>query len=379
MFVDGTDLVPVGSGGVAGSIDDLADVDTSTTPPSGGQALLWDTTASRWKPASVGSGGGETEIVYDPVPITNPDAETGNLSGWTEEAGSWSAPSSAGSMTAAHGGTYFFYNQSSNDGILTQTIDLIAAGFIAEALDDSAVFRLTAWAGSAYTSDTGIFEVDWLDAADAVLDTDSSGEFGPTDPLGSWEEVTLIGSIPAGARKIKLRLQTINHSGSNSTYAFDEIALEIGTQQAAPLALNDLADVDLATTAPVAGDTLVFEGTDWLPAQRQIEITGGVEGQPAADQVILRYVATRNGTLPIDLAGGQAVAGVAATAQTDFDIRKNRTSVGTMSFAPGATAATFGVASEVTLVAGSVLTVVAPGTPDGTLADLAISLLGAAD
>jgi hypothetical protein len=94
-----------------------------------------------------------------------------------------------------------------------------------------------------------------------VLDTASSGEFGPTDPLGSWEEVALIGSIPSGTRKVKLRLQTVTHSGSNSTYAFDDVALDIGTQQAAPLALDDLADVDLTTTVPATGDTLTFDGT----------------------------------------------------------------------------------------------------------------------
>jgi len=37
----------------------------------------------------------------------------------------------------------------------------------------------------------------------------------------------------------------------------------------------------------------------------------------------------RDLTLPVDLTGSQAVAAVAATAQADFDLRKNGISLGT--------------------------------------------------
>jgi hypothetical protein len=40
----------------ATSIDSFIDVDTSTTPPSNGQALVWDSASSKWKPFAVGSG-----------------------------------------------------------------------------------------------------------------------------------------------------------------------------------------------------------------------------------------------------------------------------------------------------------------------------------
>jgi hypothetical protein len=121
----------------------------------------------------------------------------------------------------------------------------------------------------------------------------------------------------------------------------------------------------------------VFDGTAWVPAARTAEITGRVESTPAADQVILHYVATRDLTLPVDLAGSQAVAGVAATAQTDSDVRKNGASVGTMSFAASASVASFSAAAAVALTAGDVLPVVAPGSPEATLADVALSLMAA--
>ncbi len=42
-----------GGGGGASSLDDLMDVDTSTTPPGDGQALLWDAAANLWLPHDV--------------------------------------------------------------------------------------------------------------------------------------------------------------------------------------------------------------------------------------------------------------------------------------------------------------------------------------
>lgn len=50
-------------GGGAESIDDLSDVDTSTTPPTDGQALVWDNANSVWEPGTIsGGGGGNTYI-----------------------------------------------------------------------------------------------------------------------------------------------------------------------------------------------------------------------------------------------------------------------------------------------------------------------------
>jgi hypothetical protein len=50
------------------SIDTLADVNTSSTPPTNGQALVWNTIASQWLPGTVVGGGGLTDIVNDTTP-----------------------------------------------------------------------------------------------------------------------------------------------------------------------------------------------------------------------------------------------------------------------------------------------------------------------
>lgn len=106
------------------------------------------------------------------------------------------------------------------------------------------------------------------------------------------------------------------------------------------------------------------------------DVGGSYNGAPTASLVLLRYPFPRQAIFPSGLTNSRGVAGTAATAQTDFDLKKNGSSVGTMRFAAAATTATFIMASQTTFAAGDVLTVVAPATPDATLANLGFSLAG---
>ncbi|MEX2647555.1 MAG: hypothetical protein WD673_00920 [Alphaproteobacteria bacterium] len=90
-----------------------------------------------------------------------------------------------------------------------------------------------------------------------------------------------------------------------------------------------------------------------------------------------RVPVARRTRFEVDLAGSQGSAGTAATSQADFDLRRNGTSFGTMRFAASATTATFIAASEIVLEPGDVLGVVAPASPDATLADVGFTLAGA--
>ena len=74
--------------------------------------------------------------------------------------------------------------------------------------------------------------------------------------------------------------------------------------------------------------------------------------------------------------GSQGSAGVAANGQTDFDIRRNGTSIATISFAAAADIATFIAGAETVLEPGDVLSVLGPAAPDATLADIGFSLVG---
>jgi len=128
-------------------------------------------------------------------------------------------------------------------------------------------------------------------------------------------------------------------------------------------------------TARTIGGTS-FDGSANIT--QPFDVTGGLPGVPAASAPILPLVpVARAVTFPDDFAGSYGKASVAATASAAFDIKKNGSSVGTMTFALGATSATFVTAAgALTLAAGDYLQIIAPATPDATLADVGVVLAG---
>lgn len=118
----------------------------------------------------------------------------------------------------------------------------------------------------------------------------------------------------------------------------------------------------------------------WLPGggggPPPYDVGAMVTGVPDADAVCLRYQFPREVTFAAGLSPSQGVADVAATSETDFDIQRNGVSVGTMTFAAAASSATFSMASETVFEVGDVLLVIAPSSPDATLADLSFVLAG---
>ena len=100
-------------------------------------------------------------------------------------------------------------------------------------------------------------------------------------------------------------------------------------------------------------------------------------GAPTASAVLIRLPLTR--VVDFDFGGGvsQAVAGTAATAETIFSIKKDGVEIGTCTFAAAGTTGTF--SGETDFTPGEVITLVAPASPDATLADLGFVLSGVRD
>ena len=106
------------------------------------------------------------------------------------------------------------------------------------------------------------------------------------------------------------------------------------------------------------------------------DICGFFPGRPMASEVVLKFVAVRSLTLADNFAGSQAKALTAATAEAVFTVKLNGAAVGTITFAIGATTATFNTTgAAVAIVAGDYLTVEAPAVTDATLDDIAITFL----
>ena len=133
--------------------------------------------------------------------------------------------------------------------------------------------------------------------------------------------------------------------------------------------------------ATVADENVLvwYSGAAWsaLPtgAPTPYDVGGTIVGIPSSDMVMLRYPMPRAVSFPKNLVGSLAVSGVAASASAAFSIRKNGVQFATMTFGAGLTTAVF-VGTATSFAARDVLTIMAPNTPDTTLADLGFSLAG---
>lgn len=125
----------------------------------------------------------------------------------------------------------------------------------------------------------------------------------------------------------------------------------------------------------VAAGKLQKQITDTLAFAKAYDLSGMVAAKPTASQVVLRMKAARAFSLAASLAGSTGVANTAATASTVFDVRKNGSSIGSMTFAAAGTSATFSGAGG-SFAINDLLTVVAPASADATCADVGFTLFG---
>lgn len=101
-------------------------------------------------------------------------------------------------------------------------------------------------------------------------------------------------------------------------------------------------------------------------------------GVPTASAIVAQIVAARPLLFPGNLAGSAGYGKTSATASTVFDVKKNGSSVGSITFAASGTVPTFLTTSgaAISLASGDRLEVVAPATPDATLANISFTLAG---
>jgi hypothetical protein len=89
---------------------------------------------------------------------------------------------------------------------------------------------------------------------------------------------------------------------------------------------------------------------------------------------VVQFVCAKAQTLKAGASGSQAYVAVPATASATFILKKNGSDVGTVVFTGAGNTGAFTVASDVSLVAGDILSVIAPVIPDTTLADLSLNI-----
>jgi hypothetical protein len=112
------------------------------------------------------------------------------------------------------------------------------------------------------------------------------------------------------------------------------------------------------------------------PPTNQVILSLFAGGTAGASELLFQHKFTIATTFAAGLTGSQGVAVAAATASTVFSINKNGTQVATATFAAAGTVPTFAAASSMAFAIGDVLAIIAPATPDTTLANISLSILG---
>lgn len=119
-------------------------------------------------------------------------------------------------------------------------------------------------------------------------------------------------------------------------------------------------------------------GMDAVAVAQPFDLTAFYPGIPTASAIVVRVPVARAVNFAANFSASQGKASANATASTTFDVQKNGVSIGSIVFAAAASSATFttsGGAAQ-SLAAGDVLSIVAPATPDATLANVGFALAG---
>lgn len=98
--------------------------------------------------------------------------------------------------------------------------------------------------------------------------------------------------------------------------------------------------------------------------------------RPASGEQITKWVAPTAVTFRANLPESRGKADVAAAAAAVFSLRRNGIEFATMTFALGATVATFACAADTVFAPNDVLTIIAPNPRDATLAGVAATIVG---
>ena len=188
--------------------------------------------------------------------------------------------------------------------------------------------------------------------------------FFDLDPDGDPPDGAITLSVPGISRGL---FAVINDTGFDVTVEITGQALTPPTiaDGEAALLTSDGVHVRLAGGGGGAAGGSTFYDIGFLYAG----------GPPGASELLFKWIATRDLTLPADFSGAVGHIGTNPTSTFDLDVALDGSSIGTVSVSTaGVFSFTTTSGTEKSVTGGQRLEVVAPGSADATAADIALTL-----
>jgi hypothetical protein len=152
--------------------------------------------------------------------LTNPGAETGDTTGWTNDTGSLAVRSA---NPSPHSGSYYFYGGANLETKASQEVDLVADGVSTIDIDNGILTFVVSWYQTTYSgSDKAEIQIRFKDSSKIEIQTDSAGLTANT--VQSWELRTFAPQIPANTRYIDIIMHMYRYAGTNNDGYIDDIS-----------------------------------------------------------------------------------------------------------------------------------------------------------
>jgi len=165
--------------------------------------------------------------------LTNPGAETGNLTGWTVSGGTGAGVDN-GTFDPGinpYDGSYDFYGGLGNGnplGSLSQTVSIVAGGVTSSLIDAGSLFAdVSFWEQSwnqGTPSDEAYVQLTFLNGSSGVIGTVATPAFYS---IGSWENYANDYAIPVGTRSVTYSMEFQLEKGVNIDSFVDDNVLLI--------------------------------------------------------------------------------------------------------------------------------------------------------
>lgn len=121
----------------------------------------------------------------------------------------------------------------------------------------------------------------------------------------------------------------------------------------------------------------LVDGGAAVTGSQPYDVVCSLPGKPGAGATVLLLTYTRTVSFPGNFSGSRGTVGVNPTATATYNVNKNGSSIGTIAVSTGGvvTFTTTGGAAQ-SFSAGDRMTVIAPGTQDATMSDVAVTFAG---